>query len=108
MMLETQSQFEEMWNGLSSFVRPNDNGFLVYFTAAWCGPCQKLNYDELCEVAKSRGLTLWKCDETVNKYTAGYCAVPSYPTFVFFTPKKVESIYKSNLTEEVADWIMGL
>ena len=112
MMLENQSQFEELWfnNGEHALkgVRSSDNGWIVYFTAAWCGPCKKLNYDDLCLVAQERGLTLWKCDDTINSYTAGYCGVRSFPTFAMFTPKTVVSIYKSNVTEDVADWIRTL
>lgn len=112
MMLTSQAQFEEMWfnNGENTIknVRPSDKGWLVYFTAAWCAPCKKLDYNALCLAAHERGLTLWKCDDTVNNYTAGYCGVRAFPTFAFFTPKTVASIYKSNNTEEVADWIRTL
>ena len=112
MMLNTQEQFEQMWfnNGEQELngVRSSDKGWLVYFTAAWCGPCKKLDYEALCHVAQQRGLTLWKCDETLNNYTSGYCGVRSFPTFAFFTPKKVSSIYKSNITEEVSEWISTL
>lgn len=112
MMLETQAQFEELWfnTGEHSIngVRQSDNGWLVYFTAAWCGPCKHLDYAALCLVAQERGLTLWKCDDTVNNYTAGYCGVRSFPTFVLFTPKTVVTLYKSNNTDEVAQWIRTL
>jgi len=101
------SNFENR-NEFLKLLKLNPGLVIVKLGASWCGPCKKLDYDTLCQVAQQRGLTLWKCDETLNNYTSGYCGVRSFPTFVFFTPKTVSSIYKSNITEEVAEWINTL
>jgi thioredoxin-like negative regulator of GroEL len=110
--LPTQEMFEELWTqspepGPDCFdgCRDADNSWIVYFTAAWCGPCKRLNCDELDKVAKERELTIWKCDAVVNDYTAGYCAVKAFPTFMHFRPKKVVSMIQSNDTEAVKRWL---
>jgi hypothetical protein len=99
-MLETQAQFESYWFG-----KEISDRFIVYFTAAWCKPCQNLDLTRLESTALARGITLLKCDETINDYTAGYCQVRAFPTFVFYTPGKEMSRIKSNITEDVDNWI---
>lgn len=111
-LLESQAEFESYWfytNGLKpECMRASDNGFLIYFTAEWCKHCKKLDTDILDRAASVRGLTLLKCDETYNEYTPGYCQIRSFPTFVFFTPKKIVSILKSSITSDVESWILAL
>ena len=114
--LPTQEIFEELWNqpnGEGGVLPPDcfegcrdsDNSWIVYFTAAWCGPCKKLDCDTLDKIAKTRNLTIWKCDVTVNEYTSGYCQVNAFPTFIHFQPKKVVSKMQSNNTEVVGKWL---
>lgn len=111
--LPTQEMFETLWTqdpepGPECFegCRDADNSWIVYFTAAWCGPCKRLNTDELDKVAKTRELTIWKCDAVVNDYTAGYCGVKAFPTFMHFRPKKTVSTIQSNDTEAVKKWLL--
>jgi thiol-disulfide isomerase/thioredoxin len=111
-LLETQAEFESYWF-YTDGVRPEcmraiDNGFLIYFTADWCKHCKKLDMDALNRAASIRGLTLLKCDESVNGYTPGYCQIRSFPTFVFFTPKKIVASLKSSVTHDVESWIIAL
>lgn len=109
-LLETQEQFEELWfhtpeRTPHETMRASDLGWIIYFTAAWCGPCKRLDCEALDHAAAERGLTLWKCDDTVNSYTGGYCSVNSFPTFAYFHPKKIVSMFKSSDTEQVKQWI---
>jgi thioredoxin-like negative regulator of GroEL len=97
-MLETQAQFEEMWFG-------DAKPWIVYFTAIWCKPCQRLDSEALAKVAEEKDITMWKCELTVNEYTAGYCGVRSIPTFVYFKPKAIVSTLQSSDTESVKLWI---
>ena len=99
-MLETQAQFEEMWFG-----PPETEPWIVHFTAKWCKPCQQLDSELLAKVAEEKGITLWKCEITVNDYTAGYCGVRSIPTFVYFKPKSMVSTLQSSDTATVKSWI---
>lgn len=108
-LLETQTQFESYWfytdGEKPECMRNSDNGFLVYFTADWCRVCKKLDADALDLAAESCGLTILKCNESINSYTPGYCQIRAFPTFVFFTPKKEITRLTSSKTEEVIAWI---
>jgi thioredoxin-like negative regulator of GroEL len=101
--LITQEQFEELYNDKSK-----DTKFIVYFTAAWCGPCKALDTHAIAAVAKARGIRIFKCDCVTNEYTVGYCGVTSFPTFQYLMPRKPLSQVKSNQTQEVIAWINSL
>jgi thiol-disulfide isomerase/thioredoxin len=111
--LNDQDQFEAMWflkpeESILEGMRKTDRAFLIYFTAAWCGPCKRLDLSELEKAAKEKNLTLWKCDYAKNEYTPGYCGVRAFPTFQLFHPKKAGAVMQSNETEKVATWIRSL
>ena len=99
-LLETQAHFEELWFGPAE-TKP----WIVYFTAKWCKPCQRLDSEALAKVAQEKGIEMWKCEQTVNEYTAGYCGVRSIPTFVYFKPKTIVSTLQSSDNETVKLWI---
>ncbi len=99
--LLTQEQFEALYFDTEH----PDNHFIVYFTAAWCGPCKALDCDAIAAAATKRGIPIYKCDYVTNEYTVGYCRVNSFPTFLYFKPKKPVSDIRSNKTAEVIDWI---
>jgi thiol-disulfide isomerase/thioredoxin len=100
--LDEQMQFEDLWFG-----RATDKPFLVWFSAKWCKPCQRMVVEELEAAAATAGLPFYHCDITVNKYTPGYCDVDRFPTFIKFQPNKiVDRIVNSN-TAAVCAWIMN-
>jgi thiol-disulfide isomerase/thioredoxin len=103
----TQEDFEAMWWTKDS-ESPFHKGFLIYFTAAWCGPCKKLDQVAIETAVAALGVPYFKCDETVNKYTSGYCGVRSFPTFQFCKPKQLVSTCTSSDTAEVLAWIATL
>jgi thioredoxin-like negative regulator of GroEL len=99
-VLETQAEFETLW-----FDRSTTKRWIVYFTAAWCKPCKKLDLDVINAAAAAQDIEIYKCDETVNDYTAGYCGIRSFPTFVLFEPQGAKSTLHSNDTQNVIEWI---
>jgi thiol-disulfide isomerase/thioredoxin len=112
-LLETQEQFEIMWfsqhqNEPPYGVRISDRHFIVYFTASWCKPCQLLDLEKIIEAANEKDLPIWKCDDTINNYTCGYCGVRKLPTFICMKPKTIISTLQSNDTEKVKEWIYNL
>ena len=77
---------------------------LIYFTASWCGPCKKLDWDVLFPLLK--GVDVYKCDVSENTYTPGYCGVKSIPSFMVLKPAKVISpVFQSSDTKAVGEWL---
>lgn len=115
-LLETQTDFESLWftpiptdeKGEPLTTDADVPKWIVYFTASWCKACKKLDLDAIQYAADSKSIQIYKCDETQNDYTAGYCGVRSFPTFMFFTPKTIKSSIQSSDTEKVVEWIQSL
>lgn len=101
--LTTQEQFEEIYNDTTK-----TTAFIVYFTAAWCGPCKALDTVTIAAAAKVRDIPIYKCDYVTNEYTVGYCGVTSFPTFQYMKPRKPLSQVRTNQTQEVITWINSL
>lgn len=112
-LVETQEVFETMWNAdpngkALNGMRPTDKMFVVYFTATWCKFCKNIDLEKVDEVATKKKLTLWKVEHTQNDYTAGFCTVRAFPTFMAFQPKKVVGQLQSSNTEDICRWIESL
>ena len=110
---DTQLEFEAYWNGSADVVKPagfrsTDKAFFVYFTATWCGACKRLDLEAVEAAAKSVDIPLWKVEQTVNDYTAGYCNVRSLPTFIFVKPKQIVSNISSSNTDAVISWMKSV
>lgn len=112
MNLETQEQFEKLWflkstedvvDGMRS-----DRVWIVYFTASWCSPCKKLDLEKIVVEASKKQIPIWKCDETINNYTGGYCGIRKLPTFCCMKPKQILSTLSNNDTDTVLNWIRDL
>ena len=102
--LNDQTQFEALWFDTAH----PENGWIVYFTAAWCSACKRLDTDAIAAAAVARGIPIYKCDYTVNDYTPGYCQVTAFPTFTYFKPRKVVSSERSSVTDDVLGWVQSL
>jgi thioredoxin-like negative regulator of GroEL len=98
--LDTQQQFEALW-----FNELDPKPWIVYFTAAWCGPCKRLDLDAIQAAAKDKGIRIYKCDASINEYTSGYCGVRAFPTFLCMKPRAVLKTLKSSNTVDVVEWI---
>ena len=96
--LQTQEQFEELVK--SNLTMP----CLFYFTAKWCGPCQRLDWDDILTDIKE--CDVYKCDVDENTYTPGYCGVRSMPSFlILHTNNKFSSVFQSSDTKKVKEWL---
>ena len=76
--LATKAEFDEALK---------EGGVLVvYFTAAWCGPCQAIGPALSALAAEHRdfGVRFVKVDVDENDETAEACGISSMPTFQFY------------------------
>ena len=96
--LQTQEQFEGLLNPIDAA-----ESVIVYFTASWCGACQRLDLDAL--QAARKDIVWYKCDIDVNKYTLGYCGLSKIPSFVFIKKGKFVGKFTSSDTGLVAEMI---
>ena len=81
--LKTQEQFEtEILN-----IKTGPHYVCILFSAAWCGPCAKLDKEAL--VRAHADITWYGCDVDENTYTHGYCGLKKIPSFVFIRDGKV-------------------
>jgi thioredoxin-like negative regulator of GroEL len=99
--LQTQEQFEALLKPRGIDGKPNPEAIVVYFTAAWCGACSKLNHDEIQSASPS--VTWYKCDVDQNKYTLGYCGLQKIPSFAFIKNSKFLGKLTSSDTDVVID-----
>ena len=103
--LQSQDQFEkEIWTNEASAA---DKTFIVYFTSPDCIPCTRLDLPTLKKYA-SPALIWYKCDVSKNKYTAPFCGVRGWPTFLCIRNKKIVGQITSSLNEKVADFLADL
>ncbi len=77
---------------------------IVYFTARWCGPCQRL--DKKSIVRATPGVSWYAVDVDENDTTLGYCSCRSIPAFVvikdgLFVDKKEGA----SSAQDVLDWL---
>jgi thiol-disulfide isomerase/thioredoxin len=103
--LTTLEQFEELWRGYDENGNPGPKRFLIWCSAAWCGPCQRMDKGMLEEAAREVAIPFYYCDETVNRDTIERIGITSFPTFVMFTLKNEVARRNSADTIKVCQWI---
>jgi thiol-disulfide isomerase/thioredoxin len=79
---------------------------IVYFTAKWCGPCNRVR---LQEVVSARPDAKWYlCDVDENDYSLGYCGGSSIPAWLPIVKGKAGSLYVQSNMEAILYWIKSL
>jgi thioredoxin-like negative regulator of GroEL len=85
---------------------PKPRFSVVWFTAQWCGPCQRLDVER---ITGSLPEANWlKCDIDQNKYTPGFCGVRSIPTFLVVADEKVLGQLSGAETDRVITWVRNM
>jgi len=92
----------EQFNGLGT------GRFFVWFTAAWCGPCQRMDKDFLENAAKSKNLPLYYSDETINPDLATRYGISRYPTFCLFDGTECMATKSSADATSILMWMKRL
>lgn len=101
-LLQTQEEFEILL-GKAPSEKPIPPFVIIYFTAAWCKACKRLDLVAIQSIVPKA--TWIKCDIDKNDYTAGYCGIRSIPTFLVIQNKKIMSQLSDSRTEKVLDWL---
>ena len=80
---------------------------LFYFTASWCGPCQKIKpmIIKLKEGLETNNIKFYMVDIDSNDELCEKCNIQSVPTFILFKDKvSIDGITGANI-EGVANLI---
>ena len=98
----------ELFESLLVPESPLSTPILISFSASWCGPCQKINWDFILE--EFPNLPVYYCDIDINKYTPGFCGVKSIPSLLLLTPgdkrSNVIGPLQSSETAKICSWIL--
>ena len=100
--LSNQEEFEQLI-GKSQSSEPVPDRSVIYFTASWCGPCQKIDKEVLTRSFSNINFLL--CDIDKNDYTAGYCGIRKIPTFLVIYKTKIVETFSSTNTFEIVERI---
>ena len=107
--LNTQAEFEALWTAApaASTAAPSstDAVWLVYFTKNDCAPCALLDKDALVSAALTANLPFYIVNQSINKYTPGFCNIYRFPTFAIMKGRKILGTLTSSKTAAVVDWI---
>jgi len=100
--LQTQEQFEKLLKPVDEKGKLAPEAVIVYFTAAWCGACKRIDFDSLLS-STPKTLVWYKCDVDENKYTLGYCGLSKIPSFALIKDGKFFGKFSSSDTLTIFD-----
>ena len=106
--LNTQAEFEALWAAPASSLVDSSNNrgpWLVYFTKNDCAPCALLDKDALVSAALTANLPFYVVNQSINKYTPGFCNIYRFPTFAIIKGRKILGTLTSSKTAAVVEWI---
>lgn len=75
-----------------SFLKDKDCYILFYFTAKWCGPCQKIKplIEKISEGVDSKKLEIYMIDIDDNDELSSEFNIRSVPTFYLYKNKELK------------------
>lgn len=84
---------------------------LLYFTASWCGPCQKIKpfLEELSQALKEKGdynIEFYKIDIDQNEDFSDKCDIRSVPTFFIMNGKDLLNSLNGSDKEKLSHMIV--
>lgn len=78
----------------------NERYILYYFTASWCGPCQRI-WDDFLKLSKNyTNILFYKIDisDDDNSEIIAKCSIDSVPSFLLFKDRNfIEKVTGANL-----------
>tara|TARA_B110001469_G_C9549253_1_gene272543 strand:- start:300 stop:611 length:312 start_codon:yes stop_codon:yes gene_type:complete len=98
---------EEITNDNISQILNKSEYLLFYFTAKWCGPCQKIKpmILQLKDGLQTDKIKFYLIDIDENDDLCEKCKVTSVPTFILFKNKKSVGEVKGSNIVSVAELI---
>ena len=103
---------------LESLIHPKHNGvqpmesrnipplIVIYFTASWCGPCNKLNLQRITGLR--RDIQWMLCDVDQNDYSLGYCGGRSIPAWLAIVNGKPQQLLQMSDDAAICKWLASL
>jgi len=79
---------------------------VIYFTAKWCGPCNKINLNRV--VKFRQGIQWMLCDVDDNDYSLGYCQGRSIPAWLAIVRGKPLPLFQHSSDLEICKWLATL
>ena len=81
--------------------------YIIRFSASWCGPCKRMNQDELVEAAQEAKIPIFSIDVD-NEELKEVATITQVPTFILFVGGEESLRRISSETAKVAMWIRKL
>lgn len=75
--------------------------FLVWFSAAWCGPCQRMEKNRLEEAYTP----LYYCDVVENPDSVARAGIQKFPTFILYEEGAERARRVHSDTTKICQWI---
>ncbi len=76
---------------------------IIYFSASWCGPCNRIELHKLLSLSDK--IKWYLCDVDDNDYSPGYCGVKSIPSFLAILNGQAQPLYSNSNTESIISWM---
>ena len=98
---------EEITQDNITQILQQDEYLLFYFTASWCGPCQKIKpmILKLKDGLQTDNIKFYTIDIDENDELCEKCGITSVPTFILFKNKKSLGTTKGANIVSVAELI---